>query len=148
MATKKTVTKVEEVKAAAPAVEAPKAAPAKKAPAKKAAAPKAAAKVETKVEAKAEVKEAPKAAPAKKAPAKKAAAPAKKAVKAVTSKVTVQFGEKSYSQEDLVKIAQDVWVYDLQMKAEDLVSVELYVKPEEGLTYYVMNGDITGAFNI
>ncbi len=140
MATKKTTTKVEEVKAAAPAVEAPKAAPAKKA-----AAPKAAAKVETKVEAKAEVKEAPKAAPAKKAPAKKAAAPAKKAV---TSKVTVQFGEKSYSQEDLVKIAQDVWVYDLQMKAEDLVSVELYVKPEEGLTYYVMNGDITGAFNI
>ncbi len=117
MATKKTTTKVEEVKAAAPAVEAPKAAPAKKAPAKK-------------------------------APAKKAAAPAKKAVKAVTSKVTVQFGEKSYSQEDLVKIAQDVWVYDLQMKAEDLVSVELYVKPEEGLTYYVMNGDVTGAFNV
>lgn len=105
MATKKTTTKVEEVKAVAPAVEAPKAAPAKK-------------------------------------------APAKKAAKAVASKVTVQFGEKSYSQEDLVKIAQDVWVYDLQMKAEDLVSVELYVKPEEGLTYYVMNGDITGAFNI
>ena len=114
--------KVEEVKAEAPKAEA------KKAPAKKAEAPKV---------------EAPKA-EAKKAPAKKAE---KKAAE-VQAAVTVQFAGKSYSQADLVKIAKDVWEYDLLQKPADLKSVELYVKPEESLVYYVMNKEITGSFNI
>ena len=114
--------KVEEVKAEAPKAEA------KKAPVKKAEAPKA---------------EAPKA-EAKKAPAKKAE---KKAAE-VQAAVTVQFAGKSYSQADLVKIAKDVWEYDLLQKPADLKSVELYVKPEESLVYYVMNKEITGSFNI
>ena len=114
--------KVEEVKAEAPNAEA------KKAPVKKAEAPKV---------------EAPKA-EAKKAPAKKAE---KKAAE-VQAAVTVQFAGKSYSQADLVKIAKDVWEYDLLQKPADLKSVELYVKPEESLVYYVMNKEITGSFNI
>ena len=114
--------KVEEVKAEAPKAEA------KKAPVKKAEAPKV---------------EAPKA-EAKKAPAKKAE---KKAAE-VQAAVTVQFAGKSYSQADLVKIAKDVWEYDLLQKPADLKSVELYVKPEESLVYYVMNKEITGSFNI
>ena len=114
--------KVEEVKAEAPKAEA------KKAPVKKAEAPKV---------------EAPKA-EAKKAPAKKAE---KKAAE-VQAAVTVQFAGKSYAQADLVKIAKDVWEYDLLQKPADLKSVELYVKPEESLVYYVMNKEITGSFNI
>ena len=62
--------------------------------------------------------------------------------------MTVQFAGKSYSQADLVKIAKDVWEYDLLQKPADLKSVELYVKPEESLVYYVMNKEITGSFNI
>lgn len=96
--------------------------------------------------------EAPKAA-AKKAPAKKAAskaaekkAPAKKAE--LKSELHVQFAGKSYSQEDLVKIAKDVWKYDLKQKVGDLTSVELYVKPEESMVYYVMNKEFTGSFFI
>ena len=116
-----------------------------KAEAVKTEAPAAAVKEEAKKE---EVK---KAAPAKKAEEKKAApakktAPAKKAE--VKAEVHVQFADKSYSQEDLVKIAKDVWKYDLKQKAGDLVSVELYVKPEESKAYYVMNKEVKGSFNI
>lgn len=101
--------------------------------------------VETPVEE--EVKE--EAEEAKKAPVKKAAA--KKATTkkgALTTTVTLQFAEKSYTEESLVTIAKDVWKFDLKQKATDLKSVELYVKPEEGLCYYVFNGDVTGSFVI
>ncbi|MBR4982521.1 MAG: hypothetical protein IKY94_08170 [Lachnospiraceae bacterium] len=126
---------------------------------------------ETKVEAVVEVKEEVKATPvaevkeeAKKAPAKKATtkkAVAKEEVKAeatakkaatkktaLKANVTLQFAEKSYTEESLVTIAKDVWTYDLNQKEADLKTVELYVKPEEGLCYYVFNGDVTGSFVI
>ena len=122
----------EEVKAT-PVVEEVKA-EVKKAPAKKAATKKAVTK-----EVKAEVKEEAKKAPAKKATTKKAT---------LTTTVTLQFAEKSYTEESLVNIAKDVWTYDLNEKAADLKTVELYVKPEEGLCYYVFNGDVTGSFVI
>jgi len=99
--------------------------------------------------AKAETKKTTKAATkttAKKAPAKKAAATTKKAdAKAV---VNFQFAGKSYTTEDLVKIAKDVWVYDLNKDLKDFKSVELYVKPEESAAYYVVNEEVTGSFGI
>lgn len=108
-------------------------APAKKAPAKK---------------AEAKEKAPAKKAAAKKAPVKKTAAkaPAKKA--AVKETVNFQFRGKSYTPEELLKICKDVWKYDLNGKDEDFKSVELYVKPEENTTYYVINGNITGSFFI
>ena len=119
-----------EVKKPVAAVAAPKAEEkeASKAAAKKEAAPKAAAKKET----------------AKKAPAKKTT------VKKADQKTIlhVQFSGKSYAQEDLVKIAQDVWKYDLKQKVRELASIELYVKPEENKVYYVMNQEFTGSFDI
>ena len=89
---------------------------------------------------------------AKKAPAKKVAAekkaPAKKAAVKVQESVNFQFSGKSYTDADLLKICRDVWKYDLNGKEEDLKTVELYVKPEENTTYYVINGSITGSFFI
>lgn len=86
--------------------------------------------------------------PAKKGAADKEAetAPAKKAT--FESAMHLQFAGKSYTQEDLEKIARDVWTYDLNQKEEDLVSLDLYVKPEENLVYYVMNREFTGSFYI
>lgn len=106
-----------------------------------------------------------KAAPAAKAVKKettKAAAKAKTAVKKTAAKagakrgpkkeaeaaVSVQFSGKSYTTQELVAIAKDVWKYDLKQKASDFKSVELYVKPEENQTYYVINGEYTGSFFI
>lgn len=67
---------------------------------------------------------------------------------AVKETVHVQFSGKTYSTEDLVKIAKDVWKYDLKKKVGDFKAVELYVKPEESTVYYVINGEETGQFNI
>ena len=62
--------------------------------------------------------------------------------------LSVQFDGKSYTTDDLVKIAKDVWKYDLKQKAADFKSVDLYVKPEEGMAYYVVNGKEAGGFYI
>ena len=91
-----------------------------------------------------------KAAAEKKAPAAKKPTAPKKAEKKVEVKETVnfQFRGKSYTPEDLLNICKDVWKYDLNGKEEDFKSVELYVKPEENTTYYVINGNVTGSFFI
>ena len=154
---KKTTAKVivpvkTEAKVAAPAAKAEeKKAPAKKAPAKKAPAKKTVAKKADAPAAKATAAKATAVkAPAAKKEAPKKAAPAKKAAakKEATVAVNFEFSGKSYTPEDLVNIAKDVWKYDLNGKAADFKSVELYVKPEESTTYYVINGDVTGSFFI
>lgn len=135
-ATVKTTPEVKEVKEVKAAVET-KAAEVK--PAEPAKAEKAAAKTTT-----------AKKTTAKKATAKKTTG-AKRGPKAkgeVKVSLNVQFGGKSYTTEDLVKIAKDVWKYDLKQKTVDFKSVELYVKPEDGMAYYVINGKEAGSFYI
>ena len=114
-------------------------------------------KEEVKTEEKSEKEEkamkAEKKTTAKKATAAKAAstktATAKTAVKKeVKASITVQFEGKSYAQEELMRIAKDVWKFDLKKKVGDLKSVDLYVKPEENTCYYVMNGEIAGSFSL
>lgn len=122
---------------------------------------KTAAKATAKAEpVKEEAKETVKKAPAKKAPVKKTVAAKKETVKEeapkkveevkaeVKATVNFQFSGKSYTPDDLLNICKDVWKYDLNGKEEDFKSVELYVKPEENTTYYVINGDVTGSFFI
>ena len=106
----------------------------KKAPAKKAAEKKTAVK-----KAVAEKKAAVKKEVEKKAPAKKAE---------VKETVQVEFAGKAYTTEALVRIAKDVWKYDLKQKEADFKKVELYVKPEESKVYYVINDTVTGDFAI
>lgn len=146
---------MEEVKKATAKVVA-KAAPAAKVAEEKKPEVKAAAPVKEAEVKKAEVKKAApaakaeKKAPAKKAPAKKTAekkAPVKKAAK-VEETVNFQFSGKSYTPDDLMKIFKDVWKYDMNGREEDIKNVELYVKPEENTTYFVVNGSITGSFFI
>ncbi|MCM1119371.1 MAG: DUF6465 family protein [bacterium] len=128
---KKMPVKAEEVKAEAPKVEEVKTEDSK---AEKPAVEKKTAKATEKKSA------------GRKAAAKTAAkSTAKKELKA---EISVQFDGKSYSQEDLIKIAKDVWKYDLNQKVSDLTSIELYVKPEEHCAYYVMNKDFAGSFNL
>ena len=150
---KKTVKPV--AKAAAPVVKTETAAPKAEVKAPVAAAA-AAPKAEEKKEAAPKAVKKPaavKAETVKKAEPKKPAAKkpaAKKTVKKADQKNTlhIQFSGKSYSQEELMKMAQDVWKYDLKQKVKELVSIELYVKPEENKVYYVMNQEFTGDFSI
>lgn len=140
------------VKAAEPKVEAPKVEEVKveapkteevKAEVKPAAEKKPAAKTAAKKPA---AKKAAEKKPAEKRPVGRPAGSKSVSKKEVKSEITLQFSGKSFSQEELIKIAKDVWQYDLQQKAADLTSIELYVKPEENVAYYVMNKEFTGSF--
>lgn len=92
----------------------------------------------------------------KKEPVKKVVSTAKKAVnKKVTKKVEVKTNvviefapDRKYTQANLEKIAKDVWKYDLKKKVSDIKSMDLYVNAYESKVYYVINGDITGSFDV
>ena len=60
----------------------------------------------------------------------------------------LQFGDRSISYKTLVDNAKNVWRYDLGGKVSDIKNMELYVKPEEGKVYYLINGDTSGSFNL
>ena len=66
----------------------------------------------------------------------------------IMANVTLQFDGKAYTQKELTIIAKDVWKFDLGKEEPDLKKIELYVKPEEGVCYYVFNGEITGSFRV
>lgn len=119
MAAKKTTTETETKKTVA------------KTTTTKTATAKAAAKTE-------EVKEAP----------KTEAKTTKAAAKDVKTKIAVQFGGKGYETDDFVKMAKDVWTFDLKREVADLKQIDLYVKPEESKVYYVFNGSELGSFDI
>ncbi len=148
MAAKKAITKpvvkpVAKTAEAAVKVEAPKTASVKAED--KATTPEEPVKAEEKkAETEDAKKETVKKAAAEKAPAKKTET--KKAE--LKTELHVQFADQSLTQDDLVKIAKDVWKYDLNQKVSDLKTIELYVKPEERRTYYVMNKEFTGSFGI
>lgn len=145
-------------------IEAPKTAAAKKAVADTKTTASVQAETEKKETVKSEAAAVKKTAEAKKTVEKKAAEPkkttaAKKTTgrgrKAATvkkaelkSEIHLQFGGNSYTEDELVKIAKDVWKYDLKQKVGDLESIELYIKPEDHAVYYVMNKDFTGSFYI
>lgn len=108
----------------------------------------AASTKEVKAEVKAPAKAAAKKTTAKKTTAKKAPAKRTRTVKKVEATINFQFSGKEYKTEDFINIAKDVWKYDLGKKAADFKSVELYVKPEENKAYYVINGEVSGDFDI
>ena len=124
--TEKTATAAKAEKAAATAMaKAEKAAAAAAAKAEKAAAAAA---------AKAEKAAAAAAAKAEKAPAVRKRAAAKK----TEVKLYVQYQGKQISQEEAVEAVKAAW------NGEAIQTLELYVKPEDGAIYYVVNGTESG----
>lgn len=117
--------KAEPVKAAAEV----KAAPAEK----KAAAPKA---VKAPAEKKAAAPKAAKAPAEKKAPAAKKA-PAKKAEPKAT--VIVEYAGKQVVAKDVLAAATKA--FKAARKGVEIKTIDIYVKPEENVAYYVVNGE-------
>lgn len=82
-----------------------------------------------------------------KSSSKKASAKKTQAKKTpIKENIHLEFAGKSYSKEDLIKSVKDIWKYDHKKKAIELNSIDLYVKPEEGRAYYVINGEVLGDF--
>lgn len=59
----------------------------------------------------------------------------------------LEFYGKQLDQAELVKAAKAIWTKSGK-KASELTSLNLYVKPEENMVYYVFNEDETGSFSI
>ncbi len=140
-AEKKAVAVKAEEKKAVPAVKAEekKAVPAVKAEEKKAV---PAVKAEKKaVAAKAE-KKAPAAKAEKKAPAVKAEK------KAPAAEVVLQWNGNDYTYDRLLQSAKDVWQYDQGKNVADFKKAVIYVKPEEGKAYVVVNDTDELSFDI
>lgn len=76
----------------------------------------------------------------KKAPAKKAAA--KKEIKV---KAFVQYMGKEVEEKEMVAAVKKAWTKASGKKVADIKSIDLYIKPEEGAVYYVVNGTDTGS---
>ena len=131
-----------EEKKAVPAVKAEekKAVPAVKAEEKKAV---PAVKAEKKASAAKAEKKAPAAKAEKKAPAVKAE---KKAP--VAAEVVLQWNGNDYTYDRLLQSAKDVWQYDQGKNVADFKKAVIYVKPEEGKAYVVVNDTDELSFDI
>jgi hypothetical protein len=60
----------------------------------------------------------------------------------VTTKIELQFGDKAISEDTLVSQAKKAY------GKKDIKNLDIYVKPEEGKAYYVVNNDVTGSFDL
>lgn len=139
--TRKTATKKAEEKA-----EAVKAEEEKKTPAKKTATKKTTTKKTT------TKKTATKT--AAKTTAKKAEEENKPARRTTTRKISKNVFVEFYgvhtkiSVEDYESRIKDIWVKEWNRPAKDLKSIDLYIKPEDGKVYFVINGNEHGAINL
>lgn len=60
------------------------------------------------------------------------------------SSVYVQFGGLEVDVEQVTKAAKDAW----GGKKSDIVSFDLYIKPEDNAAYYVVNGTDQGSISL
>lgn len=59
----------------------------------------------------------------------------------------IEYYGKQIDEATLIKEAKAIWT-KAGHKAAELKSLNLYVKPEENMAYYVFNDDETGSFSI
>ena len=100
-------------------------------------------KTEVKAETKPEVKEETKASVEKKAPAKKAPAKKTTAKKDIKVKAVVEYYGKQVEEKDMIAAVKKAWTKSGR-KVADIKTIDLYIKPEEGAVYYVINGFDSG----
>ena len=60
----------------------------------------------------------------------------------VTTKIELQYGDKQVTEDQLVSLAKKAY------GKKDIKSLNIYVKPEEGKAYYVVNGEVNGSFDL
>ena len=60
----------------------------------------------------------------------------------IKANVELQFGDKAVTEEQLISKAKEAY------GKKDINNLDIYVKPEEGKAYYVVNNDVTGNFDL
>lgn len=59
--------------------------------------------------------------------------------------LSIQYAGKEFSEKELIGRIKELWVAEGN-KIKDIQTLNLYIKPEEQMTYYVINDSITGSF--
>lgn len=73
----------------------------------------------------------------------------KSTVKAAKAQeIYLQFAGREVTDKELLEKVKEIWTKDLGNKVKDMIDVKIYVKPEECAAYYVINGDVTGNFDL
>ena len=100
--------------------------------------------------AKTTVKEAAKKAETASAEAKKAVSTTASMIakKEIKETVYLQYMGKEINKDDLMKQVKEYWTKEKKNKVGDMHTVALYMKPEENMVYFVINGEETGSINI
>ena len=81
---------------------------------------------------------------AKKPAAKKTAAKKTSAKKDIKVKAIVEYYGKRVEEKEIIASVKKAWTKSGR-KVGEIKSIDLYIKPEEGAVYYVINGVDTGA---
>ncbi len=81
---------------------------------------------------------------AKKPAAKKTAAKKTSAKKDIKVKAIVEYYGKQVEEKEIIASVKKAWTKSGR-KVGEIKSIDLYIKPEEGAVYYVINGVDTGA---
>ncbi len=71
--------------------------------------------------------------------------PAKKPVK---QELYLQYAGKEISEDDLIRQVKAIWTKELKNKVGDIRSIQLYLKPEENMVYYVINSETSGSISL
>jgi len=59
----------------------------------------------------------------------------------------IEYGGNRIEQSKIVEKLKEIWKAEGKL-IKDLESTEVYLKPEEGMCYYVFNGTLKGYFEI
>lgn len=81
---------------------------------------------------------------AKKPAAKKTASKKTSAKKDIKVKAIVEYYGKQVEEKEIIASVKKAWTKSSR-KVGEIKSIDLYIKPEEGAVYYVINGVDTGA---
>ena len=102
----------------------------------------------TKKVAKTAVKKAAEKTAEKKTAAKKTA-PAKKTVKeTIRTNIILQYAGMNVTYDDLIKNAKNKYQFDMGGDVSGIKSIDLYIKPDDGKVYFVINKKIEGDYNL
>lgn len=61
------------------------------------------------------------------------------------STMNFEFAGNTVESKEIIASAKKIWV-EAGNKVKDLAQLDLYIKPEENMVYYVFNGEENGSF--
>ena len=86
---------------------------------------------------------------AEKKTAAKKTAPAKKTAKeSIRTNIILQYAGMNVTYDDLIKNAKNKYQFDMGGDVSGIKSIDLYVKPDDGKVYFVINKKIEGDYNL